>query len=163
MLREKFRAFLERLLEEVKHHYGGRLVSLVVFGSVGRGTARFDSDVDLLVVAEGLPPRRLKRMEDFEEIERALEKDLRELAECGIHTSLSPIIKTKEEVKRGSPLFLDMIEDGLLLYDRDGFFRSFLEGFAQRLEALGALRVRKGNSWYWVLKGDYRGNEVFEL
>lgn len=50
---------VERLLVEmndrVQAHYADRLVSLVVFGSMGRGTPRPDSDVDLLIVAEPLP------------------------------------------------------------------------------------------------------------
>jgi predicted nucleotidyltransferase len=58
---------VERLLVEVtqrvRHHYGARLVSLVVFGSIGRGTARPDSDVDLLIVAENLPDGRMARVE----------------------------------------------------------------------------------------------------
>lgn len=56
-----------------------------------------------------------------------------------------------------------MIEDGLILYDRDGFFQSFLGGFARRLQALGAQGVKRGDSWYWVLKQEYQEGEVFEL
>lgn len=163
MLREHFAKLLKRLLEEAQRYYGERLVSLVIFGSVGRGTPRFDSDVDILLVADDLPPSRLKRLEEFENVERALEKDLEGLAQHGIHTVLSPVIKTREEVCKGSLLFLDMIEDGCILYDRDSFFQSFLKDFAQRLEALGAERVRRGGSWYWVLKREYKKGEVFEL
>lgn len=163
MLRERFQEFLKRLLREVRRFYGERLVSLVVFGSVGRGTPRFDSDIDILLVVEDLPSSRLKRVEEFENVEEALREDLRKLAQCGIHTSLSPVVKTGEEVQRGSLLFLDMIEDGLILHDRGRFFQSFLEGFSQRLRDLGAERVRRGDSWYWVLKRDYREGEIFEL
>lgn len=163
MLREHFEGLLKRLLEEVQRYYGERLVSLVVFGSVGRGTPRFDSDVDILLVADGLSPSRPQRLEEFENVERALEEDLKRLVKYGIHTTLSPVIKTREEVYKGSLLFLDMIEDGRVLYDRDSFFQSFLKDFARRLEALGAQRVRRGESWYWVLKREYEKGEVFEL
>lgn len=37
----------------VQAHYGERLVRLILFGSQARGTARSDSDVDLLVVLRG--------------------------------------------------------------------------------------------------------------
>ncbi len=147
----------------MKRCYGERLVSLVIFGSVGRGTPRFDSDIDMLLVVDGLPPSRLRRLEEFEQVEHALEEDLKALAGHGIHTVLSPIVKTREEVQRGSLLFLDMIEDGRILYDRDGFFRSFLADFSRRLKELGAFRVRRGGSWYWVVKGEYKPGEVFEL
>lgn len=42
-----------------RRHYGSRLVSVAVFGSVGRGTPGPDSDIDLLVVVEQLPQGRL--------------------------------------------------------------------------------------------------------
>lgn len=43
------------LPEAARQVYGGRLLSLVLFGSVARGTAGPSSDVDLLLVAEPLP------------------------------------------------------------------------------------------------------------
>lgn len=90
MLRESFGRLLGRLLEEVRRSYRDRLVSLVVFGSVGRGTPHFDSDVDILLVVDDLPPPRLGRLREFEEVEKALEKDLKRLEELGIRTLLSP-------------------------------------------------------------------------
>jgi hypothetical protein len=44
-----------RLLDALLSLYGDNLVSLVVYGSVARGRARRDSDLDLLVVFEDLP------------------------------------------------------------------------------------------------------------
>lgn len=163
MLREKLNVFLQRLLTEVEHHYGERLTSLVIFGSVGRGTPRFDSDIDILLIARNLPPGRLQRIQEFEVVEENLARNLMELAQCGIHTCLSPIIKSEEEALRGSLLFLDMLEDSLILYDRNNFFRSFLDNFARRLHHLGARRIKRGNAWHWVLKDHYQKNEVFEL
>ena len=81
----------------------------------------------------------------------------------GCHTTISPIIKTPVEAAAGSLLFLDMIDDLCLLYDRDGFFRNQLDGFADRLRRLGARRVRRDGTWHWDLKQDYRPGEVFEL
>ena len=81
----------------------------------------------------------------------------------GCHATISPIIKTSAEVAARSLLFLDMIDDLRLLYDRDGFFQNQLDGFAARLRRLGARRVRRDGSWHWDLKPDYRPGEVFEL
>lgn len=58
-LKTAFREIEEALLAEVRRHYGGRLVSLVIYGSAGRGTMRPDSDIDALIVAEGLPAGRI--------------------------------------------------------------------------------------------------------
>ncbi|MCL6610722.1 MAG: nucleotidyltransferase domain-containing protein [Peptococcaceae bacterium] len=163
MIRERFHEFLQELLEQTVQWYGERLVTLAVFGSVGRGCQRADSDIDILIIAEKLPDGRLRRMREFERVEEALEPSLARLNETGISTCLSPVIKSPGEVKRGSLLFLDMIEDSLILYDRGGFFRSFLREFKKRLDALGARRVVRGNAWHWVLKDKYCEGEVFDL
>lgn len=53
---------LDRLTLLCKEHYKERLISLVVFGSVGRGTAGPDSDIDLLLVVNEFPAGRIARM-----------------------------------------------------------------------------------------------------
>jgi len=125
----------------LKKHYGARLVSAVVFGSVGRGSPRPDSDVDVLVVAEPLPDGRMPRVRDFAAVKNALAARLANLAKEGIHTTLAPIFKTPAEVRRGSLLFLDMIDNGRVLFDRNGFWRDFIQDFQERLRRLGARKI----------------------
>lgn len=163
MLKESFRTLAERLLTEVRRFYGDRLVSVVLFGSAARETQRFDSDIDVLIVAKDLPRGRMKRVREFDAIERELEPFLQDLAAMGIQTYLSAIIKSPEEAEVGSPLFLDMVEDANILYDKDGFFSRRLERLRKRLKELGSKRIWKGNAWYWVLKPDYKPGDVIEL
>jgi hypothetical protein len=85
------------------------------------------------------------------------------LRNIGIYTSLSPVIKTPEEVMAGSLLFLDMIDDALILFDREGFFTRFLQEFSSKLKEMGAKKVVTGERWHWVLKPDYKQGEVFEI
>lgn len=151
------------LVQAAHRHYGGRLVSIAVFGSMGRGTPRADSDLDVLIVADGLPRGRMARIQEFDAIEAALEPRLAEGRAAGFHTECSPVFKTPDEVGAGSPLFLDMVEDARILYDRGGFFGAALDRLRHRLAALGAKRVWRGNAWYWDLKPDYRPGEVFDL
>ena len=49
MLRETFDHLVREISAACQAHYGDRLVSLAVFGSVARHTQRPDSDIDLLV------------------------------------------------------------------------------------------------------------------
>ena len=144
-------------------HYGGRLVTVGVFGSVGRGTPGPYSDVDTLIIANRLQRGRGRRLREFDVVEAALSRVLAAVARRGCYTTISPVIKTPAEAAAGSLLFLDMIDDLRLLYDRDGFFRNHLDGFAARLQRLGARRIHRDGTWHWDLKPDYRPGEVFEL
>lgn len=156
-------AFLARIRDETVHFYDDRLISLAVFGSTGRGSARSDSDVDLIVVADELPHGRVKRVSEFSLIEDRLQKDLVRLRGTGVHTRLSSVIKSPDEILAGSALFLDMISDALILYDKERFFENYLKDFKKRLAKLGARRVILGDRWYWDLKPDYHVGEVFTI
>lgn len=148
---------LYRLTSLCKERYGERLISLAVFGSVGRGTPRPDSDIDLLLIVKDLPIGRIARMKEFAAIETTLGMATKGCIE------LSPVFKTPEEIAHGSPLLLDMVEDTRLLFDRDDFFKSALENLKERLQKLGARRIWQGNVWYWDLKPDYKQGEIFEI
>jgi len=163
MLKENFQDLESRLLWGIKSFYGDRLVSVAVFGSVARGTQNFDSDIDLLIIVKSLPGGRMKRIREFEAVEDRIEPILKRLQKEGINTCISAILKTPEEAERGSPLFLDMVQDAKILFDRDGFFLGILERLKNRLNSLGAKRIWRGNAWYWILKPDFKPGEVFEL
>jgi hypothetical protein len=76
----------------------------------------------------------------------------------------SLVTKTPDEARAVSPLYLDMVEDGILLLDRDGFFARVLEGLRARMQELGSRRVfLDDGSWYWDLKPDFRWGEVVTL
>jgi predicted nucleotidyltransferase len=158
-----FQQLLEQLIAACLLHYGERLVALAVFGSVGRGTPRPDSDVDVLIVADGLPNGRVRRVDEFRAVERALAPQLAELAAAGCHTELSPVFKTRAEIEQGSPLLLDLVDDARILYDRDHFLRDALACLRARLAQLGARRIWRGEAWWWDLKPDYRVGEVFQV
>ncbi|NGZ08115.1 MAG: nucleotidyltransferase domain-containing protein [Nitrospira sp. LK70] len=163
MLKEAFAELADRTVSAVRAFYGDRLVSVVLYGSVARGTMRHDSDMDLLIVADPLPNGRLNRVREFEAVEEALEEGFSRAASRGVHTVLSPVFKTAHEVQAGSPLFLDLVEDARVLYDRNEFFSQELARLRKKLSRLGAKRIWRGNAWYWDLKPDYRPGEVFEL
>lgn len=161
--KECFRRIVRKTAEQCQRCYGERLVAVVVFGSVGRGDMRPDSDIDLLVVADPLPRRRLARVAEFRQVEEAVAPLLEECREQGVTTMLSPVFRTPAEIRRHPPLLLDMTEDAWILYDRDHFFARELENLRRRLRELGARRHRMGHAWWWDLKPDYTPGEVFEI
>lgn len=161
MYLEEFAQMVELATAAAQEIYGGRLVSLAVFGSVARGTPRPDSDIDLLLVAEGLPRGRLKRMEEFARVEEIVQN--RSAGLKYVKPELSAIIKDPEEIYQGSLVFLDLIEDAKICYDKGNFLARYLAGLKERLDRMGARRIHRGGAWYWVLKADYRPGEVIEI
>ena len=139
---ELFEGIVQALCQKSLEFYGERLISFVVFGSVGRQAMKPDSDIDLLLVVASLPKGRMRRVGEFEAIERS---------------------KTPDEVRLGSPLFLDMTEDARILLDREGFFRREMDQLRKRLRRLGAKRIWKDSAWLWDLKPDYKYGDEFEF
>jgi len=138
---------------------GSRLVSLVLFGSVARGDARPDSDIDVLVVAEGfaqsLSDRRRPLVEAWQRV-RA------EQSMAGVEWNL--ITKTPEEACHHTPLYLDIVEDGIVLFDQNGFFHAVIDRMRSRMRALGSRRVwLPDGTWYWDLKPDFQFGEIVEI
>ncbi len=130
-----------------------------MFGSVARGQARPTSDIDLVLVADGLPrglaDRRRAYLASWERARTA--------------RALSPVLwnlvtKSTAEARFHSPLYLDIVEEGILILDRDRFFEAVLATMRARMRVLGAVAVvLDDGTWYWDLKPDFRFAEVVEL
>jgi hypothetical protein len=138
---------------------GPRLVSMVLFGSVARGGASESSDIDLLIVAGDLPRSLTERARPF----RKTWEQVR--AEHGLPAvEWNLVIKTPDEAVHHSPLYLDMVEDAVVLVDRTGFFQAVLDDMRKRMRALGSQRIYlPDGSWYWDLKPDFRFGEIVEI
>lgn len=162
-IKEPYRFLLEKLLELILARLGDNLVSVVVYGSVARGSPKKDSDIDILIVADSLPESRIKRQELFLEIESPIEPIINDLWDRGFHTDFSPIILSVNEALRIRPIYLDMVEDAVILYDKDGFFSKVIDRLRGRLRELGARRIWVGNRWYWILKPDIKFGEVVNI
>lgn len=86
-----------------------------------------------------------------------------ELWNKGFHVDFSPIILSVEEALKIRPIYLDMVEDAIILYDKNGFFSRILNRLRRRLKELGAKRIWVGDKWYWMLKPDIKFGEVVEI
>ncbi len=159
-LKYPYSGLLKDFLEYLKIYFD--LVSFVVYGSAARGDAKKDSDIDLLIIADSLPDR-YERFKIFDNAEEKVVDKIKELRKEGYCIIFSPIIKSREEAELITPLYLDMVEDAVVLYDKDEFFTKIIKKLKKRLDELGAERIRLGRKWYWRLKKDYRFGEVIEI
>jgi predicted nucleotidyltransferase len=160
---ERLRRLADSYARQLREHLGANLVSVALYGSVARGEARPDSDVDLLVICDELPEGRFARLRRLEAAGATLDGELARLRAEVIDTRFAVIVRTRCEAEHTIPLYLDMVEDARLLYDRDAFFARVLERLRAKLVALGAERRRRGRTRYWILKRDFSPGEVIEL
>jgi hypothetical protein len=162
-MQEPYKSLLEKLTKLLQEEFQDRLVSVVLYGSVARGNNRKDSDIDLLLVIKDLPKTITERVILFDKVERKLDDDIMRLMDEGYYVTFSPVLKTPEEAVRFSPIYMDMTEDAIILYDRDGFFRKVLEKTRKRLKELCFERVwLSEKSWYWR-KRDYKLGEIIDF
>ena len=73
----------------------------MVFGSVGRGTPTYGSDIDVLLIARELPPGRMARVLQFDEVEKRVTGDIAWAERMGVYTRLSPLFRTESEMGLG--------------------------------------------------------------
>jgi Nucleotidyltransferase domain. len=162
-MQEPYKSLLEKLTKLLQEEFQDKLISVVLYGSIARGDNRKDSDIDLLLVIKDLPKTITERVILFDKVERKLDDDIMRLMDEGYYVTFSPILKTPEEAMRFSPIYMDMTEDAIILYDRNEFFRKVLEKTKKRLKELGFERVwLSKKSWYWR-KRDYKFGEIIDF
>jgi len=166
MMNEVAQALIElakKFTHQLQVVWGENLVSVVLYGSVARSECLEDSDVDLLVIAEEFPQSRLARTRLLWRQKEALRDEILSLEKRGYHTRLACISKTREEAKYHSPLYLDMTEDAIILYDRGAFFQGVLDEMKARMREYGSRRIWLEGGWYWDLKPDYKYGDIIEI
>jgi predicted nucleotidyltransferase len=161
----EYRNYIDILVGSLKKYLKESLFSVVLFGSVARGEAGEGSDIDLLVVAKNFGTYG-SRFEVFNKIEGELRKnkEYHELKEKKLGTLVSPVPLTPDEIKKNPPILLDLVTDGIILYDKDNFMRDWITNLKKRLEEKGARKIfLSSGKWYWDLKPDYKPGEVVEI
>ncbi len=104
---------------------------VVLFGSVARRDFRCDSDADVFVVVEH--PEELEQVyEDWE---------------GGAHPVVKTFVQMDKFIREGEPCYIEMIEDGILLYEADGEFKTLSELGRDAKIAWGLERDSDG--WRW--------------
>ncbi|MBI4524643.1 MAG: nucleotidyltransferase domain-containing protein [Deltaproteobacteria bacterium] len=153
-----YKALLEIFVDSVQRALGDQVVSVVLYGSVARGAARPDSDVDLLLILREAPAEYWKRLQPLLPILRQLRKERswKALEDLGWTPFLSLLVLSLKEARENRYVYLDMVEEAKILVDHDGFFQGKLASLRERLNELGAKKVQRNGDWYWDLKPDLK-------
>jgi len=144
-------------------YFGNRPVSICFFGSVARGDATPQSDIDVMVV-ENLPRDigfRARQTQLLRDKVRGSEA-YRKLRSEGRSAFISEVVLSPEEVKTHPPILLDFTDDGLIMYDRNGFLETVLADIRLRLKELGGRKVKACKGHYWILKPDADPTPLFQ-
>ncbi len=161
-LSSEWGALADRVVAEYRAAIWDDLVAIALFGSVARGQARPDSDLDLYVVTRRptLGDSRLHGM--WGRIEASPEYQA--LARAGYRPTPSPVPHTVEDLARHPWILLDITHHGVVLYDPESVLELELDAVRRRMAELGSKRVElPDGSWYWDLKPDWRPGEVVDL
>lgn len=164
-MQREYEPLIHEFLRLLREEFGDRVRSLLVFGSVARGTARPDSDVDVCVGLRELPVSRYRRHQLLGSVLDRLRQSAayEDLIRRGYTPDVAAILYTPEEFQETKPLFLDLVEDAVLLHD-DGTARAKLDQLRARMKTLGSRKiVLDDGTYYWLLKPGLRFGEVIEL
>jgi predicted nucleotidyltransferase len=164
-LQPEYQELADEYTRAIRDFFGNRLVSVAFFGSVARGTADPESDVDVLVIAEDLPKdvglRFRETMPVHEKIRKSKAYSVLRLK--GRSGFVSDLFLTPEEAMAHPPILLDACDDAFLAYDKNEFLKGVLRDISMRLKELNAKKVKASKGYYWVLKPDAKPSEVVEI
>ena len=138
---EQVRSALDGIVQELCEAFGERLLAVVVYGSHARGTATPRSDVDLLVVVQGLPRdwKIIHHLEDeWAHKGRQLGKRFQVL--------LASPEDVDDSVEWAAPLMLEIYNAHRIVFERDGFFSRCIRRLRRLMKERG-IRMRRPGVW----------------
>ena len=161
----EYKPILDLFVSSVQAALESDVVSIILYGSVARGKATPESDADLLIILRDPPSVYRERLRPFLVILRQLQEEAlwKELEAKGQRPYLSLLVLSQQEAEQTRYIYLDMVDEALILVDVEGFFQAKLEALRKRLEELGAKRVWQEERWYWDLKPALKKGEALIL
>ncbi|GBC85930.1 hypothetical protein HRbin11_02391 [bacterium HR11] len=121
---EAFQRLLQAFIAQCEQIWRDRLVAVVLYGPYAHRLVHTQRDVDLLVVAEGLPASPWDRYDVVMDLMERLEPALQDVYETvGFYLYVSPVLKTPSELEGLDTPYIRLVRQGRVLYDRDDWFQ----------------------------------------
>lgn len=96
------------------------IIASAIYGSWAKGLQTDDSDIDILIIANNINPKRHRRGKEIAQIKQYL----------SINLPMDILLLTPQECisnfKNHNPLFLDIAVEGIILIDKDGFLGNLI-------------------------------------
>lgn len=138
-----FGVVLGRYCRILQEHFGERLLGVLLFGSVARGDWTKDSDIDLLVFVDRWDVKTWDRSSELLGLRKMLRKTPEYLD--SVEAGFVPIVQhyplSKEEASLNHRIYPDIVLDGIIIYERDGFITQLIGNLRESLREKGAKRV----------------------
>ena len=129
----RFAVDCEKITARLLEGLGEKLFSVILYGSAARGEQNEWSDLDIYVLAQGLPESPIRRVMFLKGL----------LADLKTEKKVSIRGKTPEEFgKPILPLYLDLAAEGVVLYDKANFASKILEKIREKVKEVGLARYR---------------------
>ncbi|MBC7092217.1 MAG: nucleotidyltransferase domain-containing protein [Nitrososphaeria archaeon] len=155
---------LELAVAKIFEVLGPKLESIVLFGSLSKGTVKPESDIDLLVIAKDLPESYSDRTSIIREIVSFKLMDdiiIYLWKNYGIYADVDILLIDEREAGITHPFYLDMVRDAIIIYDRNKLMSDKIVEVRERLEKIGAKRFEEPDgSWYWILGTPEKAGDV---
>lgn len=118
------------------------VAGIILFGSVARGEGTKESDMDLLILWEGLNPD-----DSYSYVYRNVSRYFPRESVTILDMNYFDFFKVEDV----TTLYINIIWDGVVIYDKHGKLNDFLVKVKNELTAKGVERKKVGKYYYWKL------------
>jgi predicted nucleotidyltransferase len=142
---DTYRKFIDLYVREINRLLGDKIFGLIIFGSVARGKAKGDSDIDMFTFYDG----------DRDEVNDTLigiitslrkNQQYKRLSCKGIHPEVYPFLISRKKAMEPLAVFLDATDHGIILKD-DGTIQKLI---GEIKESKAQRNVLPNGKWVWT-------------
>ncbi len=128
-LRKELRDYINRFVSiaAANMHVEG----ILLFGSVANEKFTKFSDTDILIVTDNAG---ISNFNNIEEIINSIESYRKHLINSGFNLRISPLLLNHNELLNFRPIYIDFLENGVILFERNEVLNNFLNSIKANVD-----------------------------